>query len=302
MTTQITAEFAGKTVKDWFFSNGFSNNQIKRLKSLDDGILLNGQRVTVRRLLSPGDTLSLRLEDDDGNPALVPTEMPLPILYEDENIIALDKPAGMPTHPSHGHFEDTLANGLAFLFGKRGEPFVFRAVNRLDRGTSGIVLVAKNSKAAADLSGLMKAGRIKKTYVALVNGAMSGSGVIDRPIRRQTESIITREVCDIDSPGAKRAVSEYRVISFGGGWSFVELNPVTGRTHQLRVHLSSVGHPIAGDGLYGTAETVPTALDRLFDRPALHCRRLRIFFADSDILIEAPLPDDIRAVVGETES
>ena len=302
MTTQITAEFAGKTVRDWFFSNGFSNNQIKRLKSLDDGILLNGQRVTVRRLLSPGDTLSLRLEDDDGNPALVPTEMPLSILYEDENIIALDKPAGMPTHPSHGHFEDTLANGLAFLFGKRGEPFVFRAVNRLDRGTSGIVLVAKNSKAAADLSGLMKAGRIKKTYVALVNGAMSGSGVIDRPIRRQTESIITREVCDIESPGAKRAVSEYRVISSGGGWSFVELNPVTGRTHQLRVHLSSVGHPIAGDGLYGTAETVPTALDRLFDRPALHCRRLRIFFADSDILIEAPLPDDIRAVVGETES
>lgn len=302
MTTRITAEFAGKTVKDWFFSNGFSNNQIKRLKSLDDGILLNGQRVTVRRLLSPGDTLSLRLEDDDGNPALVPTEMPLSILYEDKNIIAIDKPAGMPTHPSHGHFEDTLANGLAFLFGKRGEPFVFRAVNRLDRGTSGIVLVAKNSKAAADLSGLMKAGRIKKTYVALVNGAMSGSGVIDRPIRRQTESIITREVCDIDLPGAKRAVSEYRVISSGGGWSFVELNPVTGRTHQLRVHLSSVGHPIAGDGLYGTAETVPTALDRLFDRPALHCRRLRIFFADSDILIEAPLPDDIRAVVGETES
>lgn len=302
MTTQITDEFAGKTVKDWFFSNGFSNNQIKRLKSLDDGILLNGQRVTVRRLLSPGDTLSLRLEDDDGNPALVPTEMPLSVLYEDENIIALDKPAGMPTHPSHGHFEDTLANGLAFLFGKRGEPFIFRAVNRLDRGTSGIVLVAKNSKAAADLSELMKAGRIKKTYVALVNGAMSGSGVIDRPIRRQTESIITREVCDIDLPGAKRAISEYRVISSGGGWSFVELNPVTGRTHQLRVHLSSVGHPIAGDGLYGTAETVPTALDRLFDRPALHCRRLRIFFADSDILIEAPLPDDIRAVVGETES
>ena len=302
MTTQITAEFAGRTVKDWFFSNGFSNNQIKRLKSLDDGILLNGERVTVRRQLSPGDTLSLRLEDDGDNPSLVPTELPLSILYEDENIIALDKPAGMPTHPSHGHFEDTLANGLAFLFRKRGEPFVFRAVNRLDRGTSGIVLVAKNSKAAADLSEAMKAGMIKKTYVALVNGTMSGSGVIDRPIRRQAESIITREVCDIDSPGAKRAVSEYRVISSGGGWSFVELNPVTGRTHQLRVHLSSVGHPIAGDGLYGTSETTPTALDRLFDRPALHCRRLRIFFADSDILIEAPLPDDIRAVVGETES
>lgn len=302
MTTTITAEFAGKTVKDWFFSNGFSNNQIKRLKSLDDGILLNGQRVTVRRLLSPGDILSLRLEDDGDNPSLVPTELPLSILYEDENIIALDKPAGMPTHPSHGHFEDTLANGLAFLFRKRGEPFVFRAVNRLDRGTSGIVLVAKNSKAAADLSEAMKAGMIKKTYVALVNGNMSGRGVIDRPIRRQAESIITREVCDIDLPRAKRAVSEYRVISSGGGWSFVELNPVTGRTHQLRVHLSSVGHPIAGDGLYGTAETTPTALDRLFDRPALHCRRLRIFFADSDILIEAPLPDDIRAVVGETES
>ena len=300
----IGEEFDGRTVKDLLYQRGVSRGLITRLKGMPDGITLNGEHVTVRRVLEKGDRLRIAVGDthEEENEFLVPTEMQLFVLYEDEAVMALDKPAGMPTHPSRGHYDDTLANGLAFLFGKRGEPFVFRAVNRLDRGTSGIVLVAKNSKAAADLSELMKAGRIKKTYVALVNGAMSGSGVIDRPIRRQTESIITREVCDIESPGAKRAISEYRVISSGGGWSFVELNPVTGRTHQLRVHLSSVGHPIAGDGLYGTAETVPTALDRLFDRPALHCRRLRIFFADSDILIEAPLPDDIRAVVGETES
>ena len=301
MKVEITGEFAGRTVKDWLRANDFSTNLIKRLKSLDDGILLNGERVTVRRLLTEGDTLFLKLSDESENPLLVPTEMPLSILYEDDDMIALDKPAGIPTHPSHGHFDDTLANGLAYLFKKRGEPFVFRAVNRLDRGTSGIVLIAKNAKSAADLSEKMKSGMIKKTYVAIVNGSLTGSGIIERPIHRAAESVITREVCSPDAPGAKSAVTGYQVVMSGDGWSFVRLDPITGRTHQLRVHLSSIGHPIAGDWLYGTAESSPTALDRSFDRPALHCFGLVIISDGGDILIKAPLPDDMKAIVGETE-
>lgn len=301
MKVEITGEFAGRTVKDWLRANDFSTNLIKRLKSLDDGIMLNGERVTVRRLLYEGDTLFLKLSDESENPLLVPTEMPLSVLYEDDDMIALDKPAGIPTHPSHGHFDDTLANGLAYLFKKRGEPFVFRAVNRLDRGTSGIVLIAKNAKSAADLSEKMKSGRIKKTYVAIVNGLLTGSGIIERPIRRATESVITREVCSPDAPGAKSAVTGYQVVMSGDGWSFVRLDPITGRTHQLRVHLSSIGHPIAGDWLYGTAESSPTAIDRNFDRPALHCFGLVIISEGGDILIKAPLPDDMKAIVGETE-
>ena len=297
MEIKITRAHSGKTVKDWLYENAFSNNQIKRLKSLDDGIILNGERVTVRHLLSDGDILSLRISDDKDNPALVPTEMPLSVLYEDDDMIALDKPGNIPTHPSHGHFTDTLANGLAFMFAERREPFVFRAVNRLDRGTSGVVLVAKNSKAAADLSERMKRGEIHKTYYAIVNGSPNPrSGIIEKPIRRAGDSIITREVCELNSPGAKRAVTGYQVEFRGDGWSLLKLEPITGRTHQLRVHLASIGCPIAGDGLYGTAETLPTAIDRAFRRPALHCRELRVLLSGREITVLAPLPADFLAV------
>lgn len=299
MEIVIDSRFDKRTVKDWLYQNRISRALITRLKKSDDGITVNGSRVTVRYMLREGDILSLGIADrpDEMIGLLIPTEMPLDIIYEDELMIAVNKPAGIPTHPSHGHFEDTLANGLKYLFDTRGLPFVFRAVNRLDRDTSGIVLAAKDQHSASLLTGLMQSGRIRKTYIAFLNGIPEPrSGRIDRPIRRAKETIILRETCDISAPGAKEALTEYETVAVGDGCSAVRAEPVTGRTHQLRVHFSSIGTPIAGDGLYGSAESAPTPLDRRLTRHALHAAGMRIETDSGTIELSAPLPEDMENI------
>lgn len=299
MEITIDSRFDGRTVKDWLYQNGVSRALITRLKKSEDGITVNGSRVTVRYVLRAGDILSLGIADsrDDVNDLLAATEMPLDIIYEDGRMIAVNKPAGIPTHPSHGHFDDTLANGLKFLFDRRGLPFVFRAVNRLDRDTSGIVLAAKDQYSASLLTGLMRAGRIRKTYIAFLNGIPEPrSGVIDRPIRRARETIILRETCDISAPGAKEALTEYETLAVGEDCSMVRAEPITGRTHQLRVHFSDIGTPIAGDGLYGSAESSPTPLDLRLTRHALHAAGLKIETDSGTIELSAPLPEDMETI------
>ncbi|MBQ8508972.1 MAG: RluA family pseudouridine synthase [Clostridia bacterium] len=296
MRIVIDADFAGRTVKDWLYSHGVSRSLITRLKKLEDGITVNGEHATVRRLLACGDCLSLALSDReaDENDALIPTPMPLDILYEDDDLIAVSKPPDMATHPSLGHFTDTLANGLCYYFHERGQPFVFRAVNRLDRDTSGIVLVAKNQLAASELTALMQCGRIRKTYIAVLNGVLNPpAGRIDANIRRREESIMLREVCTGDG---QTAVTAYETIcaAADGSASVVRAEPITGRTHQLRVHFASRGCPIAGDGLYGSAETEPTPYDRALTRHALHAASLTVLRESGALTLNAPLPEDIR--------
>ena len=147
MEIVITEAENGKCLRDYLKKNlGMSRAELSHLKSLDTGIMINGVRVTVRAVLAAGDVLFLDRDDAAAGENVMPGDIPLDIIYEDDDIIALNKPAGMPTHPSHGHYYDTLANGLAFYFAKKSIPFVFRAVNRLDRDTSGIVLVAKKPR------------------------------------------------------------------------------------------------------------------------------------------------------------
>lgn len=303
MDITITSSYEGRILRDWLINNNFSTNQIKRLKNLERGILINGEHATVRYILKSGDVLSLQLNDENTNPMLIPTKMPLEIIYEDDNMLAVNKSAGIPTHPSHGHFDDTLANGLAYIFEKRGEPFIFRAVNRLDRGTSGIVLIAKTSKAAFELGDLMQNGKIQKTYLAIVNGSPSQpSGIINKPIRRVGESIITREVCDENALSSKQAVTKYYTELKFGDHSLIRAEPITGRTHQIRVHLAYIGCPIAGDWLYGTSETKPTETDKQFDRPALHCRSLKILFNEKALELYADLPNDFLRCIGSEQN
>lgn len=287
----------GITVKEWLYKNGISHALVTRLKRIENGITVNGEHATVRRVLCEGDTLSLAANDraEDENEFLVPTEMPLDIIFEDNDIIALNKPCDMATHPSIGHFDDTLANGLAYYFGKRGVPFVFRALNRLDRDTSGIVLVAKNQLTAARLTAEMRQGNIRKTYIAVLNGVITPtSGVIDLPIRRRQESIILRQVCDMSAPGAKGARTAYETLAVGGGASVVKAEPLTGRTHQLRVHFAHIGAPIVGDGMYGRAESYPSALDKMIKRHALHAACLEFMLNGKKYRLAAKLPDDMR--------
>ena len=298
----IGEEFDGRTVKDLLYQRGVSRGLITRLKGMPDGITLNGEHVTVRRVLEKGDRLRIAVGDthEEENEFLVPTEMQLFVLYEDEAVMALDKPAGMPTHPSRGHYDDTLANGLAFMFGKRGRPFVFRAVNRLDRETSGIVLVAKDRLAASEYSALMCDGRIHKSYIAILNGTPEKEGTIDAPIRRNPGSTMLRETCSADDEGAKPAVTRYRLLAVSPDRkvSMVLAEPVTGRTHQIRVHFASIGCPLVGDGLYGTAESFPTDADGMISRHALHAVRLEVCRGSSPLVIDSSLPADMARLAG----
>ena len=280
---------AGKCVFDVLRRElGMSNRMLTRLKQDVCGILVDGERVTVRYRLKAGQRLTLAVDDRTPAEHIQPVALPLDLLCADPDFFAVNKPPNMPTHPSHGHYDDTLANAMAHYCAEAGEPFVFRPVNRLDRNTSGIVLVARNQLAAARLSASMQDGEIEKRYLALLDGELAPeAGELCAPIRRTAESIITREVC-AEGEG-DFACTRWRVLAHAAGHTLVEAAPVTGRTHQLRVHFAYLGCPIHGDTLYGRPA------DDL-DRQALHAYSLR-FPHPADrrpVHLTAPPPDDLR--------
>ncbi len=253
MDIRIPSEWNGKLIREYLQQQlRLSARTISKLKTKPQGILLNGTTVTVRKIMQQGDLLCLALEDDASaiNEDLQPWSIPISVLYEDEDVIAVNKPSGMPTHPSQGHFTDTLANALAAYFSAR--PFVFRAVNRLDSDTSGIVLVAKNAVAAQRLGIQMQDRKICKKYLAILDGILPQTqGCIMTPIHRKQGSTILREATQENAEGAVSAHTEYRVLWKYGGRCGVEAIPHTGRTHQLRVHFSHMGAPILYDPFYG---------------------------------------------------
>ena len=293
MIFKVTAEYDGKSVL-YILQNtlGLSGGMIRHLKFLEDGITVGGERVTVRRVLKLGEELVLNTADAEAEKPIKPVELSLAIAYEDEDMVIPDKPAFMPTHPSHDHYEDTVANALAFRYRDDGDAFVFRPVNRLDRNTSGLLIIAKSRIAAAKLTRAMQEGRVRKKYVAILDGTLEADGgVIDTYMRRTAESIIVREVCD-ECEGADRAITEYRVIYRSDRYTVVEAEPKTGRTHQLRVHFAHLGAPIVGDDLYGDAS-------EYIDRHALHSHSLTLVQPTSGepLAVRAPLPDDMRVLL-----
>ena len=231
------------TMKDYLRHRGLSVTLVKRAKY--GGIHLNGEVVTVRAEVNLGDLIEIYAEDNVSE-GIPPMDIPLTVLYEDEDILAVDKPTDMPTHPSKGNNLPTLANAV---MGYYGGDFVFRSVNRLDRDTSGIVIIAKNQFSAGALSSTMKKGMWNKKYHALISGIPTEkSGVIDAPIERVEEGNIKRMVRD----DGKRAITEYLVIEEYEKDCLCELHLLTGRTHQIRVHMAHIGHPLVSDFLYGT--------------------------------------------------
>ncbi len=261
MTVVIPEEADGRLLRSYLkLTLGLSTAVLAKLKSREDGILVNGQRVTVRHVLHAGDVLTLGDRDtpETATDRVIPADLPLDILYEDDSLIALAKPADMPTHPSHGHLCDTLANALAYRYRMAEEPFVFRPLGRLDRNTSGVVVAAKTRAAAGCLSRALQKGLVRKRYLAIVTGEMSVDNtehILSAPIYRPEASGIRRAVASpalADAVGASDARTRYRVLATGDGLSLVLCEPLTGRTHQLRVHMAHLGHPILGDDIYGT--------------------------------------------------
>lgn len=230
-------------LRDYLRSLNLSTAVIKEAKRT--GIFLNGMAVTVRAMVKEGDLLEVYISEAKSD-GIVPMDIPLEVIYEDEDILAVDKPTNMPTHPSKGNSLPTLANAV---MGYYGGNFVFRSVNRLDRDTSGIVIIAKNRLSASELSKSMKRGEWQKTYHAIVDGVPTEkSGVIDAPIERVCEGNIKRMVRE----DGKRAITEYNVLESYGDSSLLKITLKTGRTHQIRVHMSYIGHPLVSDFLYGT--------------------------------------------------
>ena len=283
ISLKIDITLDGKEIKHILRNDmGLSASIIKGLKKSEDGIMLNGERVFVDRRVKCDDKLVISITDGQSE-NIVPVNIPLNILYEDGEIIAVNKPGTMPTHPSQNHYYDTLANGIMYYFGDAD--FTFRAITRLDRETSGVVIIAKNPLSAQILGNQMKNKEIQKEYIAVVNGVPEPkSGVIDAPIKRKEQSVMLRCVA-LDG---KEATTEYGVEKECKGFSLVRLNPLTGRTHQLRVHMSYIGTPIYGDDLYGASQKN--------ERTRLHCRSVTFLHpvTKEKVKVEAPMPFDME--------
>ena len=293
MRYTVTQAEDGMTVKEVLLGSiGLSVAFLKHLKFIENGIMLDGEKVTVRRVLRAGDVLELATENEKLGSRLTPTDLPLDIIYEDADLVVPSKSADMPTHPSHNHHGDTLADALAYYYRNESEPFVFRPINRLDRNTSGLTLIAKNRISAARLAAFMREGKIKKLYVAILDGILPrDSGSIETYLRRTGESIIVREVCD-ENGGGDYALTHYEVIAKNERYSLVVAVPETGRTHQLRVHFSSLGCAILGDDMYGQ----PSGL---ISRHALHALSLSFPHPTKSETLScfAPPPEDMTEVI-----
>ncbi|MBR5514631.1 MAG: RluA family pseudouridine synthase [Clostridia bacterium] len=286
---------SGMTVKEVLYNHlHLSHGQVTSLKKNEKGILLNQKRVTVVEKVRANDVLSLALEDkdDDENTDIEPVNIPVEILYEDEYIVCVNKPSSMPTHPSHGHHYDTLANALCYYYKKQGRPFVFRAVNRLDSETSGVVLVAKDRHSAFVLGKSLQKGEFTKEYYALLEGMAENDSVIESYIKRKQDSIIFR-CSKAEGKPSEYARTEYKVICRKNNRTLVKAMPVTGRTHQLRVHFSDMGNPIVGDSLYGKEEKrlMLHAVSLSFPHP----------ISGESITIEAELPQEFKEFTGIKE-
>ena len=302
MELGIDAARAGKTIREVLQRElGYSSNMIKKLKFSEGGILVNGEFRTVRYVLCEGDVLSLKVEDSaaDVSPYTIAVELPLEVIYEDEWLTVVNKPADMPAHPSLGHQKDTVSNALAWRY--RDKPYVFRPVNRLDRDTSGCMLTANTRDASYKMYTCMTTGQITKTYLAVLDGVPAEkSGRLTSWMHRGGDSIIKREETTPDAPDAKIALTDYAVLWENGRHAVVMASPVTGRTHQIRVQFAGIGCPVTGDDLYGTASPH-------IGRHALHsyvtcCPHP----ADGrELILTAPLHPDmlalLDAVTGERE-
>ncbi len=258
-----------------------SSRMITRLKREKNGILRNGKLLRTIDILQAGDKIVLNLPKDKNE--IKPVQGKLEILFEDDCILAVNKPGNMPVHPTKIHQEDTLANIVKYYSYKRGEDYTFRAINRLDKDTSGIVMIAKNSYSATKLS-----KTLNKIYYAVCSGIISKSGTVNAPIKVKEGHTIERCV----SPDGKPCVTHYKPLKHGNDHTLLEIKLETGRTHQIRCHLSSVLHPLAGDDMYGGSL-------KFINRQALHCGKISFIhpLTNQKIEVVSKIPEEFYDIL-----
>ena len=269
---------------------GLSGTVVRRIKWLPDGILVDGARVNTRFCPQEGQVLSVRLSDPERRSGILPAPGPLDIVYEDGDVVVLNKAPGVPVHPGPGHYSDTVGNYLLHYYDQEGTEGDFHPVHRLDRGTSGLLVVARHPHAQEVLKEQLHTDGFRREYLAVCQGAPEPpAGTVDAPLGPKPGSLVEQMV----RPNGKPARTHYEVVKAGENCALVRLVLDTGRTHQIRVHLAHLGHPLVGDFLYGTEEP-----DRI-PRPALHSRRLtfRHPITGQEMSFTAPVPPDMKRLM-----
>ncbi len=280
----------GKTIEKFLKEHSITHQVMVNLKKTTNGILRNGIWAYTNEKINEGDRISIHIVENNNSANIEPIDLPLDIIYEDEDIIVINKPANMPIHPSMGNHDNTLANALMYYFNSQGKSFVFRCINRLDRDTTGLTIVAKHALSSGILGAAVSTRDIHRTYFAICCGKTPIAGRINAPIARKDDSTIAR--C-VDFEKGEYAVTDFKRILYNEdkNLSLVQLNLLTGRTHQIRVHMKYIGYPLIGDFLYNPDYTY-------IARQALHSGRLEFIHpvTGEKMNFISDLPSDMKSL------
>ena len=280
----------GLCVAQFLKKRRYSSANITDLKKMEGSILINGSPAFMVARLHTGDVLTVRIRELVSSPKIPPSPIPLNIVYEDEDLLVVNKPADMPIHPSMHNYTNSLGNAAAWYFAQQNCPFVFRCINRLDHNTSGLTIIAKHLVSGSILSSMVKGREIHREYLGIVRGTLTPpSGTITAPLGRKPGSVIERT---IDFENGESAVTHYQAIAVRNGHTLVRLHLETGRTHQIRIHMKYLGHPLIGDSLYNPDM-------EWIQRQALHSYRLCFThpITGKAMVFTSPLPKDMCRVL-----
>ncbi|MCR4924761.1 MAG: RluA family pseudouridine synthase [Clostridiales bacterium] len=283
----VTTEYDGSKLLPFLrIKAGLSSRLVKSLKRVENGLVCNGEHIRTVDIIHTGDIISINIPDDLSEIEAKPFE--LDVIYEDDDILIVNKPPHLAMHPSHNHQGDTLANAVAYHLEKEGKTAVFRSIGRLDKDTSGVVVCALNSYSAARLTQQIKNKTINKIYYAIVSKEFQGEGTIDKPIYRPHPLHTYRAVGE----DGDRAVTHWRAIESKNGFTLMKIYLETGRTHQIRVHFSYLGAALVGDSMYGEKS-------ELIDRQALHCGEITLIHpvTSKKMSFYAELPEDMKGLL-----
>lgn len=285
----VPAEYDKRKIREYLKEDLGLSTRLIRGAALDKRILVNKKAVKMNYIVSEGENIVVILDKEESQ-NIEPEKMDLDIMYEDEDIIVINKKPYMVVHPTKSHFNGTLSNGVMYYFKETGQNSIVRLVSRLDMNTSGLIIIAKNQFAHMQLSKEMREEHFQKRYLALVHGNLKErEGTINKPIYRESDDVIKRVV----DPRGQESITHYKVLERYENADLVECLLETGRTHQIRVHLSYLGNPIYGDFLYGEEE------DELIPRQALHAYGLDFYSPRTreKLSLRAEIPEDMKELI-----